>query len=221
MRSIAHITTAVRHHPLEYLSAGAVYWLAILAIGIPGSVVAFHALCVFVAAVATHGNVRWPAWLERALQPAVITLDLHLVHHSAGVTEANANFGAVLSVWDRLFGTYRHPSHEPVFGVRELDPRDACSPASMLLTPLRIGKMFIGTIALPGERSIEVSAERRRRTLRLRARLVEAGRVEAAHIGDFELAGPDCVELAVATFTDEFEEITGLEALRLFPDELP
>ena len=81
--------------------------------------------------------------------------------------------------------------------------------------------MFTDTIALPGERSIEVSAERRRRTLRLRARLVEAGRVEAAHIGDFELAGPDCVELAVATFTDEFEEITGLEALRLFPDELP
>src|SRR6516165_5581669 len=67
-------------------------WLAILAIGIPGSVVAFHALCVFVAAVATHGNVRWPAWLERALQPAVITLDAHLVHHSADAAEANANF---------------------------------------------------------------------------------------------------------------------------------
>ena len=40
----------------------------------------------------------------------VITLDLHLVHHSIAYDEANANFGAVLSIWDRLFGTYA-PTH--------------------------------------------------------------------------------------------------------------
>jgi hypothetical protein len=51
------------------------------------------------------GNTRLPQWLERLLQPVVITLDLHL-HHSIAYNEANANFGAVLSVWDRLFGTY-------------------------------------------------------------------------------------------------------------------
>jgi sterol desaturase/sphingolipid hydroxylase (fatty acid hydroxylase superfamily) len=52
----------------------------------------------------------------------VITCDAHLVHHSIDAAEANANFGAVLSLWDRLFGTYRRLSDEPVFGVRELDP---------------------------------------------------------------------------------------------------
>jgi hypothetical protein len=211
-------STAVRHHPLEYLSAGAVYWLAILALGIPGPVVAFHGACVFVLAVATHGNVRWPAWLERGLAPIVITLYAHLEHHSIEV--ADVNFGAVLSVWDRLFGTYRRPSHEPVFGVRELTPCDACKPTEMLLTPFRIGQMYTNTYSLPDGREIEVSAERRRRTLRLRARLVEAGRVQEIHMGDFELAGPDCMGLAVATFTQEFEELTGLEALRLFPDKL-
>ena len=51
--------------------------------------------------------MRLPERIERWLQPVVITLDLHLVHHSVAHNEANANFGAVLSVWDRLFGTYR------------------------------------------------------------------------------------------------------------------
>jgi sterol desaturase/sphingolipid hydroxylase (fatty acid hydroxylase superfamily) len=52
---------------------------------------------VFAAAV-THGNMRLPEWLEPLLQPVVITLDLHLIHHSIVYDEASANFGAVLSV---------------------------------------------------------------------------------------------------------------------------
>ena len=62
-------------------------------------------MTVFAAAVVTHGNIKLPEWLERLLQPVVITLDLHLIHHSISDTEANANFGAIFSVWDRLFGT--------------------------------------------------------------------------------------------------------------------
>ena len=100
------VTTSVRHHPIEYVIATGFYWLAVLALDIPVVVVVSHALAVFAAAAVTHGNVRLPEWLERLLQPVVITLDLHLVHHSISYDEANANFGAVLSIWDRLFGTY-------------------------------------------------------------------------------------------------------------------
>jgi sterol desaturase/sphingolipid hydroxylase (fatty acid hydroxylase superfamily) len=130
------VTTAVRHHPAEYLLTAAGYWLALRVLGIPGVVVALHGTLTFALAAATHGNVRWPRWAERALTPVVITLEAHLVHHS--VSDANANFGTVFSIWDRAFGTYRQPSGEPVFGVRELDARRACKPAQMLLTPLRI-----------------------------------------------------------------------------------
>ncbi len=118
------VTTSVRHHPIEYLMAAGFYWLAVLAFDIPVFVVLSHALAVFAAAAVTHGNTRLPGWLERLLQPVVITLDLHLVHHSVSLDEANANFGAVLSVWDRLFGTYarlpRAQLQQIVFGVREL-----------------------------------------------------------------------------------------------------
>jgi sterol desaturase/sphingolipid hydroxylase (fatty acid hydroxylase superfamily) len=132
------VTTSVRHHPIEYLIATGVYWLAALVLGIPTVVVTSHAVTVFVAASITHGNTRLPEWLEGWLQPVFITLDLHLVHHSVLPAEANANFGGVLSVWDRLFGTYtRLPRSEQeriVFGVRELPRRDGLKPSAMIFT---------------------------------------------------------------------------------------
>jgi sterol desaturase/sphingolipid hydroxylase (fatty acid hydroxylase superfamily) len=136
------VTTSVRHHPIEYLLATAIYWLAVLALGIPVIVVTSHGLAVFAAAAVTHGNISLPEWLERLLRPVVITLDLHLVHHSIAYNRASVNFGAVLSVWDRLFGTYAQISRAQrerlVFGVRELPRRDCLKPAAMLLTPWRL-----------------------------------------------------------------------------------
>ena len=51
------VTTSVRHHPIEYLMATGFYWLAVLALGIPGIVVISHGLAVFAAAAITHGNI--------------------------------------------------------------------------------------------------------------------------------------------------------------------
>ena len=133
------VTTSVRHHPIEYLLATGFYWLAVLGLDIPAIIVLSHALTVFAAAVVTHGNIKLPEWLERLLQPVVITLDLHLIHHSISYTEANANFGAIFSVWDRLFGTYtrlpRARQDQIVFGVRELLRVDCIKPWAMLMTP--------------------------------------------------------------------------------------
>ncbi len=37
---------------------------------------------------------------------------MHLVHHSTLPIETNSNFGFNLSIWDRLFGTYRREPRE-------------------------------------------------------------------------------------------------------------
>ena len=76
------VTTSVRHHPVEYVLASTVYWLVVLVLNVPPVVVVGQGLAVFAAAAVTHGNIRLPEWLERVLQPVVITVDLHLVHHS-------------------------------------------------------------------------------------------------------------------------------------------
>jgi sterol desaturase/sphingolipid hydroxylase (fatty acid hydroxylase superfamily) len=138
------VTTSVRHHPIEYLIATAVYWVAVLALGIPAIIVLGHSLAVFAAAAWTHGNISMPEWLERLLRSVVITLDLHLVHHSIEYSRENWNYGAVLSIWDRLFGTYTQISRAKrdrlIFGVRELPRRDCLKPSAMLLTPWRLGR---------------------------------------------------------------------------------
>jgi sterol desaturase/sphingolipid hydroxylase (fatty acid hydroxylase superfamily) len=136
------VTTSVRHHPVEYLLASAVYWSAVLVLDIPAIVAACHGLAVFGMAALQHGNIRLPELLERRLQPVLITVDLHRIHHSVVFDQANSNFGAVLSVWDRLFGTYTRMTraqHEGiVFGVRDLPRRDCLKPSVMFLTPWRI-----------------------------------------------------------------------------------
>jgi sterol desaturase/sphingolipid hydroxylase (fatty acid hydroxylase superfamily) len=67
---------------------------------------------------------------------------MHRIHHSVLFKQANSNYGAVLSVWDRLFGTFTSISRAQhdrlVFGVRELPPRDCLKPSAMLLTRWRI-----------------------------------------------------------------------------------
>ena len=50
----------------------------------------------------------------------LITPSLHHLHHAPEVRDTDSNYGQVLGVWDRLFGTY-NPPRSPVerFG---LDP---------------------------------------------------------------------------------------------------
>jgi sterol desaturase/sphingolipid hydroxylase (fatty acid hydroxylase superfamily) len=133
------MTTAVRHHPLEDVPLSAIYWLAVLVLDIPVAAVLTHALAVFATAAVQHGNIRLPEWLERWLQPVLVTVDMHRIHHSVIFEQANSNYGAVLSVWDRLFGTYTSLSRAQhdriVFGVRELPRRDCLKPSRMILTP--------------------------------------------------------------------------------------
>ena len=133
------VTTAVRHHPVEYVPVSAVYWLAVIVLDIPAIVALTHFLAVFGMAAVQHGNVCLPERLERWLRPLLVTVDMHRIHHSVKFDQANANYGAVLSIWDRLFGTYvqitRAEHQRIVFGVRELRRRDALKLSSMLLTP--------------------------------------------------------------------------------------
>jgi sterol desaturase/sphingolipid hydroxylase (fatty acid hydroxylase superfamily) len=138
------LTTSVRHHPIEYVVASAVYWLAVLLLNVPVVVVVSHGLAVFGMAALQHGNIRLPEWVERWLQPVVVTTDMHRIHHSVKSNEANSNYGAVLSIWDRFFGTCtrisRAQHNRIVFGVSELPRRDCLRPSAMFLTPWRIAR---------------------------------------------------------------------------------
>jgi sterol desaturase/sphingolipid hydroxylase (fatty acid hydroxylase superfamily) len=141
------VTTSLRHHPFEYVLASIVYWFAVFALDIPVLVVTSYGAIVLASEAVQHGNISLPERLERWLQPLLVTTDMHRIHHSLSPAQANANYGAVLSIWDRLFGSYiritRAGHRALVFGVRELPRRNCLNPSAMLLTPWLLSRASI------------------------------------------------------------------------------
>ncbi len=100
-------TTGVRFHPLE-IALSMLYKIAVvLVLGAPALAVVLFEVLLNATALFNHGNVRLPSALDRVLRLAVVTPDVHRVHHSIHRDETDSNYGFNLTVWDRLFGTYR------------------------------------------------------------------------------------------------------------------
>ena len=101
------VTTAARFHPLE-IALSMLYKMAVVAALGPAALAVFVFEVVFVAAtVFVHANLSLPPALDRSARSAIVTPDMHRIHHSTLQRETNSNFGTMLSGWDRLFGTYR------------------------------------------------------------------------------------------------------------------
>ncbi len=101
------VTTALRFHTLEIALSMAIKMGTVLALGPPLVAVIVFEIVLNGMAMFNHGNVRLPGALDRVLRALVVTPDMHRVHHSIIRRETDSNFGFNLSIWDRLFGTYR------------------------------------------------------------------------------------------------------------------
>lgn len=100
------VTTALRFHPAE-IALSMLYKVAwVLALGPSVAAVLAFEVLLNACAMFNHGNVRLPAGLDRFLRLAVVTPDMHRVHHSIHQREHDTNYGFNLSIWDRLLGTY-------------------------------------------------------------------------------------------------------------------
>jgi sterol desaturase/sphingolipid hydroxylase (fatty acid hydroxylase superfamily) len=133
------VTTSVRLHPIEHLFSSGVFWLAVILLDIPAAVGLSYGLAVFAIEAVQHGNIRLPQRLEQWLQPVLVTVDMHRIHHSVDFAQGSCNYATVFSIWDRLFGTYTRLTRAEhdciVFGVPELPRRECLKPSQMLLTP--------------------------------------------------------------------------------------
>jgi sterol desaturase/sphingolipid hydroxylase (fatty acid hydroxylase superfamily) len=54
-----------------------------------------------------HSNLRLPRRVDQYLRWLIVTPWMHYVHHSRWRPETDSNFSSFLSVWDRLFGSFR------------------------------------------------------------------------------------------------------------------
>jgi sterol desaturase/sphingolipid hydroxylase (fatty acid hydroxylase superfamily) len=100
-------STGVRFHPVEIFMSALLKLAAVAALGPPAVAVLAFEIVLNGLALFNHANVRIPLQLDRALRLVIVTPDMHRVHHSTDMREANTNYGFNLAVWDRLFRTYK------------------------------------------------------------------------------------------------------------------
>ncbi|MEM9169656.1 MAG: sterol desaturase family protein [Pseudomonadota bacterium] len=98
-------SSAVRFHAGEVGLSAVFRLVPIAGLAIPLAHVALFETLLLAGAIFHHSNVRLPAPLERALSSVIVTPSIHWVHHHARRADTDANYAAVLSVWDRVFGT--------------------------------------------------------------------------------------------------------------------
>ncbi len=109
------VTTAVRFHPGEIALSMGLKMAVVVGLGAPAAaVVAFEAILNGMA-MFNHANLHLPGWLDRPLRWAVVTPDMHRIHHSLVQPETDSNYGFNLSLWDRIFRTYRHAASRADF----------------------------------------------------------------------------------------------------------
>lgn len=115
-------TTGIRHHPVDFFIRESFALVAILLLGAPLAFYVFYRLLSILFTIWTHANIKLPGRLDETLSWIIVTPNMHKFHHHRELPWTDSNFGNVLSVWDRLFGTlvYEDPE-DVVFGLDDVD----------------------------------------------------------------------------------------------------
>ncbi len=110
------VTTAGRFHFIDSLFAIVIDSIIVGLLGLEfWAVFTFDVIWRFWNSF-SHANINLPHWLERPLSWFIHTPSTHRAHHSFQKDELNKNYGVLLSLWDRLFGTYlANPKDQKTF----------------------------------------------------------------------------------------------------------
>lgn len=112
-----NLSTALRQTSTDFLFTW-VFFLPLFLIGLPIEVVATANAIDLIYQFWVHTqHVGRLGWLDRVF----VTPSNHRVHHAQNVRYIDRNYGGILILWDRLFGTFQEElDEEPVvFGVRK------------------------------------------------------------------------------------------------------
>lgn len=100
-------SSGVRFHTGEIALSALARAALIPALGVTIEHMALYELIVTPLVLFHHSNIRVPRHLDRLLRGIIVTPWMHWVHHSRWQPETDSNFASGLSIWDRLFGTFR------------------------------------------------------------------------------------------------------------------
>ena len=149
-----NLFTDFRYHVVEYLVRQTVYFIPLMMFGVELPEMILFSLFLIWHARLYHGNIKSDFGLLRYV---VVTPQSHRVHHSIESRHRDKNYGAFLSIWDRIFGTqYRGHLEYPETGISEASfPEDGSiagfklilKPIEQMIYPFQaIGKSLCGKL---------------------------------------------------------------------------
>jgi sterol desaturase/sphingolipid hydroxylase (fatty acid hydroxylase superfamily) len=144
------VTTGTRFHPIEMVLSMLIKTAVIFSIGAPALAAFLFELALNLTSMFSHSNVRIPPRLEVPLRAVLVTPDMHRIHHSLHPEETARNFAFNLSLWDRLFRTYK------------AEPRDGHNDMAIGIPAFRSEEdcaTLLGTLAIPFQKGISVRSD--------------------------------------------------------------
>ncbi len=116
-----NITTSFRIHFLELVICNFLKASLIILLGIEETMVLTSEAIMTLFIMFHHTNISFKG--EKLLGNLIIVPSLHRTHHSTQRCEHDSNYGAVLSLWDRLFGTLAELNPAEI-GIKGNSPQD-------------------------------------------------------------------------------------------------
>ena len=131
------VTTASRFHTGEIVMSSLLRIPIILALGITAWQLVIYETLMFAVVQFHHANLALPARVEAVVNKVIVTPAMHKVHHSRWQPETDSNYSSLLSVWDRVFRSFRQREalHEVELGLDAFDDDGHQTVGGMLRTP--------------------------------------------------------------------------------------
>jgi sterol desaturase/sphingolipid hydroxylase (fatty acid hydroxylase superfamily) len=143
-------TTGLRFHPLESLLEYLGFLITVMLLAPSASALIAFFMVTMAFTIFTHMDHEIiPARFDRVLAKVIVTPRLHNLHHSDWHRETDTNYGAIIVIWDRLFGTYL-PAPDVqrddfALGLKEYSQEKSVDPFLLLASPFtRLRKPRLG-----------------------------------------------------------------------------
>ncbi|MDX1542977.1 MAG: sterol desaturase family protein [Christiangramia sp.] len=111
-------TTGTRHHPFDFIIRESFALIAVIFMGMPLAFYLFYRILSIFFTYFTHANIRLPGKIDKILSYMIVTPNMHKFHHHYQLPWTDSNYGNILSIWDRLFGTFVYDKTERIrYGI--------------------------------------------------------------------------------------------------------
>lgn len=106
------VTSAVRFHSGEIILSTIARLGIILLLGLSPWHIVLYEIILLPVILFHHSNINFPEKYDKLYRLIFTSPHMHWIHHSDKRIEADSNYGAIFSFWDRLFKTFKLKNSE-------------------------------------------------------------------------------------------------------------